>query len=116
MLVLDARAERPRLVGELGGEQHAKPGDWLVKNHFDGETYTVDGESFEETYTHVSPGVYIKTAPVWATQVAAPSEVATKEGQSHLEPGDYIVSNHEDGTDAYAIEHDSFHQMYELDA
>jgi hypothetical protein len=38
--------------------------------------------------------------------------VETKEGQSHYRAGDYLVSNNEDGSDAYAISAAKFESMY----
>ncbi|MCU7856784.1 MAG: hypothetical protein KZQ79_14025, partial [Candidatus Thiodiazotropha sp. (ex Lucinoma borealis)] len=43
-----------------GGLQTCKRGDWLVNN--EGDVYTVDAETFMNTYTEVSAGLYIKTA------------------------------------------------------
>lgn len=44
--------------------QSCKPGDWIVYNR--GHTYTVNHESFAQTYEKVSPGLYKKSAPIWA--------------------------------------------------
>lgn len=96
-----------------GGEQTCKSGDWLVDNN--GEVYTVDKDSFAKTYRQTSPGVFIKTTPIWATVATEAGAVTTKEGQSHYQPGDYLVSNNEDGSDAYRITAEKFKSMYELD-
>jgi hypothetical protein len=96
-----------------GGDQHGKPGDWLVDN--DGDIYTVDQEVFAATYRQVAPGRYVKTTPVWAAQADAAGVVPTKEGQSHYAAGDYLVSNNEDGSDAYCIAAAKFEAMYVLD-
>lgn len=96
-----------------GSEQRCKPGDWLVNN--DGDVYTVDGPVFADTYRQLSPGVYVKTTPVWAEVAEQPGAIDTKEGRSHYQAGDYLVSNQEDGTDAYCISADKFRTMYELD-
>lgn len=96
-----------------GGEQRGKAGDWLVDN--DGDVYTVDADSFARSYRAVGLGQYVKCAPVWATQAAAAGEVATKEGRTRHGAGDFIVSNHADGRDAYAVQAQKFHAMYELD-
>jgi len=96
-----------------GGEQRCKPGDWLVDN--DGDIYTVDAEVFERTYRAIGPGLYFKTTPVWAEIATVAGSTKTREGVSHYEPGDYIVSNHEDGTDSYCISAKKFEAMYELD-
>lgn len=94
-----------------GGEQKCKAGDWLVNN--EGETYTVDKDSFRETYENISPGLYWKTSLVYAEVAKEPGSVETKEGRSHYKPGDYLVSNNEDGSDAYCIAADKFNAMYE---
>ena len=96
-----------------GAEQRCKQGDWLVNNADD--TYTVDGEVFKTTYRELSPGVYVKTTPIWAEVAEGSGAIATKEGMSHYEAGDYLVSNNEDGTDAYCISTAKFESMYELD-
>ena len=97
-----------------GAIQRCKPGDWLVDNG--GDVYTVDGKVFSETYRPLSPGLYVKTTPVWAAVATAPGHVATKEGASHYDTGDYLVSNNEDGSDAYCVGAATFEEMYELDA
>ena len=94
-----------------GGEQRAKPGDWLVDN--DGDVYTVDAAVFERTYRRVAAGAYIKTTPVWAQQTQEAGSVRTKEGMTAYQPGDYLVSNDADGSDVYAIEREKFESLYE---
>ena len=97
-----------------GAEQRCKPGDWLVDNN--GDVYTVDAETFESTYRELSSGVYVKKTPIWAKVATEAGVVRTKEGQSHYEAGDYLVSNNEDGTDDdYCISAAKFESMYELD-
>lgn len=96
-----------------GAEQRCKQGDWIVDNA--GEQHTVDGAVFARTYRRTSPGIYVKITPIWAEVAAESGKVATKEGVSHYQAGDYIVSNHEDGTDAYCISAIKFESMYELD-
>lgn len=96
-----------------GAKQRAKRGDWLVDN--DGDVYTVDADSFARTYRKLSPGVYVKTTPIWAEVADAPGAIATKEGKSHYEKGDYIVFNEESGGDGYAVAADKFEEMYEED-
>lgn len=96
-----------------GGEQRAQKGDWLVDNG--GNVYTVASDSFAKTYSQVSPGVFVKTAPVYARQATESGRVKTKEGESEYRAGDYIVCNEPDGEDAYSISAESFAQMYELD-
>lgn len=94
-----------------GGEQRCKPGDWLVDNQ--GDVYSVDRETFRQTYERKGPGVYVKTTAIWAEKTTEPGEVATKEGVSHYQAGDYLVSNNEDGSDAYCISAKKFEFMYE---
>ena len=96
-----------------GGDQRCKPGDWLIDNQ--GDVYTVDAAVFAKTYRSVGPGIYVKTTPVWAEKATQPGSVATKEGRSHYSAGDYLVSNIEDGTDAYCIAAAKFESMYEPD-
>ena len=96
-----------------GGEQFARPGDWLVDNG--GDVYTVEAESFARTYRQVGVGAYVKTAPVWAERATQAGRVATKEGHTAYEAGDWLVSNDEDGGDAYAVSAVRFEKMYELD-
>jgi hypothetical protein len=62
----------------------------------------------------VSPGVYVKLAPVWAEVAAHAGKVKTQEGETAYQPGDFLVSNNQDGTDAYAIEAEKFKAHYEL--
>ena len=95
-----------------GGEQIAKRGDWLVDNN--GDKYTVSQESFATTYRFVSPGVYVKSTPVWAEVAERAGKMKTQEGETAYKPGDYLVSNNQDGTDAYAMDNEKFTSMYEL--
>lgn len=96
-----------------GAAQRAQAGDWLVDN--DGDVHTVAADSFARTYGQVGPGRWVKTAPVWAEAAAQAGSVATKEGRTHYEAGDWLVSNAEDGSDAYAIGAEKFKQLYEPD-
>lgn len=97
-----------------GDVQRAKAGDWLVDN--DGDVYTVAADSFAKTYRPTGPGRWLKTTPVWAERATHAGNVATQEGRTHYEAGDWLVSNNEDGSDAYAISAAKFERMYELDA
>lgn len=94
-----------------GAEQRCKRGDWIVDN--EGDVYTVDAEVFARTYRKLSPGVYVKTTPVWAEVAAAAGAIDTKEGKTHYEQGDYIVFNEEHGGDGYAVTATKFEAMYE---
>jgi len=95
-----------------GGTQRCKRGDWVVNNQ--GDVYTVDGETFDRTYRMVSPGVYVKNAPVWAQQAEESGTIQTKEGSTAYEAGDYLVFNDPDGKDGYAMPKEEFHSLYEL--
>ena len=94
-------------------DQRAQRGDWVVDN--DGDVYTVAADSFGRTYRQVGPGRWVKTTPVWAEQAAQDGDVATQEGRTHYQAGDWLVSNNEDGSDAYAISADKFKRLYEPD-
>jgi hypothetical protein len=97
-----------------GHDQFAKQGDWIVDNA--GEVYTIDAQTFAQTYRMTAPGRYEKTGRVWAVQATQPGRVTTKEGHTAYEAGDWIVSNEEDGRDAYAMSSEAFERMYEPDA
>jgi hypothetical protein len=94
-------------------DQRCKPGDWLVDN--DGDVYTVDADSFARTYREQRRGHYVKTARVWAEQATGDGSIATREGRTGYSKGDWLVSNNEDGSDAYAIGAQKFAQSYEAD-
>jgi hypothetical protein len=94
-----------------GGRQRCKRGDWIVDS--DGDVYTVDGDVFARTYRPLEKGAFVKTTPIWAERATSRGVVETKEGASQYEPGDYLVSNEEDGSDAYCIRAEKFEQMYE---
>jgi hypothetical protein len=96
-----------------GAVQRCKQGDWLVDNG--GDVYTVDAGSFERTYREVDLGQYVKVTPVWAEVADADGVVTTQEGSTRYAAGDYIVSNHEDGRDSWAIGAAKFADLYEPD-
>ena len=95
-----------------GGVQTCKPGDWVVNN--EGDVYTVDRDTFGRTYRQVSPGVFVKTTPVWAEVAVTDGHIRTKEGVTHYRAGAYLVYNDATGEDGYAVEADAFERMYEL--
>lgn len=101
------------VYNKWGSRQTCKRGDWLVYN--DGDTYTIDKEVFERTYRKQGQGVYVKVTPVWVEIATEPGSVVTNEGKSFYEAGDCLVSNNEDGTDAYCVSKDKFTEMYEPD-
>lgn len=93
-----------------GGPQRCKPGDWIVYNNSD--TYTVDAETFANTYKEVGPGSFLKTTPVLATKARKSGTIRTKEGSTKYKQGDYIVYNDADGLDRYAVSAKKFEKMY----
>lgn len=96
-----------------GGEQRAKPGDWIVDNN--GDVYSVDADVFARTYRQTATGAYVKTTPVWAERATRAGSVKTKEGSTQYEAGDYIVSNNSDGSDEYAMTAQTFEALYTPD-
>lgn len=95
-----------------GSIQTCKRGDWLVHNN--GDTYTVDRDSFARTYRQTDPGIYVKVTSVWAEVASEAGEVHTKEGATHYQAGDYLVYNEPQGGDVYAVSKEAFERMYEL--
>jgi hypothetical protein len=93
-----------------GSVQRCKARDWIVDN--DGDVYTVDRVSFRRTYRQIGPGVYVKKTPVWAEVAAATGRVKTKEGSTGYKRGDYLVFNHKNGADGYAVSAKKFKRMY----
>lgn len=93
-----------------GAEQRCKAGDWLVDN--DGDCYSIDAATFEATYEPVSPGRYIKSAPVWAAVAKEAGAIRTQEGATRYEAGDYLVADAPDGPDIYAVSRAKFERMY----
>lgn len=94
-----------------GDRQACKRGDWLVNNN--GDVYTIDRDTFARTYESTGPGKYVKRTPVWAEVASEAGAVRTKEGTTHYAAGDYLVSNEEHGSDAYAVSKTDFERMYE---
>ena len=94
-----------------GDRQTCKSGDWLVNNG--GDIYTIDQQVFSDTYRQIAPATFQKIAPVWARRADEDGSVKTKEGRSHYRAGDFIVANHEDGSDAWCMSVDKFQDMYE---
>lgn len=94
-----------------GAKQSCKAGDWIVRNRDD--TYTVDAEVFARTYEPVGPAEYRKVVTVWAERTNEAGSIATKEGVTQYQAGDYIVYNEQDRRDGYAIGVDRFEELYE---
>ncbi len=92
--------------------QTCKSGDWLVYNQ--GDTYTIDQETFSNTYEQISPGLFVKTNIVWAEVTDESGAIETKEGETHYKPGDYLVYNNENRKDGYAMDSVTFKSLYEL--
>jgi hypothetical protein len=93
-----------------GSQQKCKKGDWLVFNQ--GETYTIDADSFAATYEEIALGTYVKTAPVYAYEAMKDGSIDTKEGVSSYKRGDFVTFNNPDMTDGYKIDQEKFHSMY----
>ena len=93
-----------------GGQQQAKSGDWLVCNQ--GDTYTVDEAVFAQTYEQVSPGIFRKTATIWAWQATESGEVKTIEGSTDYLAGDYLIADSPDASPSYAISAEKFAELY----
>lgn len=91
--------------------QSCKPGDWLVDNG--GDIYTVDVDTFANTYTEISPGRFVKTAEVWAEIAEQDGVIKTLEGETRYSAGDYVVYNDQQGMDGYAVDREAFESMYE---
>jgi hypothetical protein len=96
-----------------GASQRCKAGDWIVNNA--GDTYTVDADSFAQTYREQSPGQYAKTGHVFAERAAAAGSMTTKEGSSTYQPGDMLVYNDTSRRDGYAMSALKFDELYEPD-
>ncbi|MGD9163196.1 MAG: hypothetical protein PVF13_00415 [Chromatiales bacterium] len=94
-----------------GALQTCKSGDWLVNNQ--GDTYTVDADSFAETYREAGQGVYVKLTEIWAEVAQSAGTIKTKEGETHYQAGDYLVYNDAAGKDGYAVEKCVFDSQYE---
>lgn len=98
------------IYNKWGGQQKCKGGDWIVFNQ--GETYTIDADSFAATYEEVALGAYVKTAPVYAYEAMCDGHIDTKEGISEYRVGDFVTFNNEDMTDGYPVGRDKFLSMY----
>ena len=95
-----------------GGDQSAKVGDWLVSR--DGGVYTIDSDSFDNTYTETTvPGWYMKTSVVWAERADSDGSIQTKEGVTLYEAGDWLVYNAENRGDGYAMSAAKFDKLYD---
>jgi hypothetical protein len=94
-----------------GSTQHCKKGDFIVLNA--DEVYTVDAETFANTYAATGPAEYEKVGTVWAEQAKSAGVIDTKEGKTRYEAGDYVVYNDREQTDGYAVSPAKFEKMYE---
>lgn len=94
-----------------GSRQIGKPGDWLVENA--GNVYTVDKNTFLQTYKMIEKGRYIKVTPVWASVATSAGAISTKEGKSHYQAGDILVFNQPNGEDGYSMRREKFEMLYE---
>ncbi len=94
-----------------GSIQSCKAGDWLVNNQ--GETYTIDADSFAATYREVRPGVFSKQGEVLVEIAEHDGVIHTKEGETHYKRGDYLVFNQGQLDDGYAVSKEVFEAQYE---
>ena len=94
-----------------GGTQVCKQGDWLVNNNSD--VYTIDQQTFADTYEEVSTGLYFKSKLVWAKVAETAGVIQTKEGSTTYLAGDYLVYNGEASDDGYAVSRKKFEAMYD---
>ncbi len=94
-----------------GSVQSCKAGDWLVNNQ--GDTYTIDAESFAATYREVRPGVFLKHSEILAEIAEHDGVIYTKEGETHYKRGDYLVFNQGQWDDGYAVSKEVFEAQYE---
>jgi len=94
-----------------GSTQYCKRGDWIVNNA--GDTYSVDAQSFADTYQELRPGLYEKRGDVWARYADSDGSIATKEGRTAYAAGDVLVFNNPAGGDGYAMPAERFESLYE---
>jgi len=94
-----------------GGLQTCRSGDWLVEH--DGNVHTVAADSFARTYKQVGPATYVKQGVVWAAPASRAGAIATREGFTHVNPGDVLVWNDKELQDGYAMPKDTFASLYE---
>lgn len=93
-----------------GDKQSCKPGDWLVKSG--DEVYTIDKDSFANTYKKEDGDRYYKAVGVYAVKAQEDGVISTKEGKTHYKRGDFIVYNDKGLTDGYAIDGEKFNSLY----
>lgn len=76
----------------------------------------LDADVFARTYRQATAvGTYVKTMPEWAEQAQRAGSVETREGVTHYEAGDYLVSNQSDGSGEYAVGVTTFESLYTPD-
>lgn len=95
-----------------GALQTCKAGDWIVDRN--GSVHTVAAESFARTYKQIGPATYVKQGVVWAAPASCDGAIATQEGATHYQKGDFLVWNDKERNDGYAIKKDVFDALYEL--
>lgn len=94
-----------------GAEQWCKAGDWIVNSQ--GDTHTVERETFARTYHQVQPGQYRKVTNIWAEPASEAGSVQTLEGTTHHAAGDYVIFDEEHGPATYAVTASRFVDLYE---
>jgi hypothetical protein len=94
-----------------GGLQTCRSGDWIVERN--GSVHTVAADTFARTYKQVGPATYVKQGVVWAAPASRAGAIATLEGVTHYEEGDFLVWNDKERHDGYAIAKGIFASLYE---
>jgi hypothetical protein len=109
----------PLRYRKWGGEQTAKPGDWLVLSN--GDTYTIDADEFAKTYAPLvfagreePTGHFRKTAITYAFEASKAGTITTLEGESDFEAGDYICASNPEMLDGYPVSRETFEATYEV--
>ncbi|RLB39096.1 MAG: hypothetical protein DRH30_10435 [Deltaproteobacteria bacterium] len=100
----------PLKYRKWGGDQVAKPGDWLVFSN--DSTYTIDADEFEKTYERVSDGVYQKSSLTYARELVGNGSWPTLEGDSDYSEGDYLCASNPKMNDAYPVDRGVFLDTY----
>lgn len=74
-----------------GSPLAGKKGDWHARNEID--EWTIDGDIFAQTYTHVTGDSYRKHVPVSAVQILEPFICETLEGDVLAPAGDWLIAS-----------------------
>lgn len=77
-----------------GDELAAEAGDWHVVAD-DGREWSVNDQAFRATYRHLEGDRWERQGVVTAREATGPEQVATAEGASTANPGDWVVEDDE---------------------